>query len=215
MISHPLFISFDGGEGVGKSTQSKLLQERLPNLYPDLRFMFTREPGGTPFGGLIRSLILSEDAEKADANTMFGLFVADRAHHLSTVVLPALNAGKVVISDRFVAATFAYQAYAMDGKISTELFDQYYNELLARPDLTILFDLSVEESQCRVAARRGEINHFDLQTSDFHRKLFEGYRKFATDYHTQDNQVALVDAAGDVETVHERIMDLLIPALCT
>ena len=108
------FITLEGGEGVGKTTQRKLLEERLPQLYPDQEFLFTREPGGSPFAEALRDTIFSKLAADADGKTMFGLFAAARADHIRRVIRPALAAGKVVICDRFAAATYTYQGCAME-----------------------------------------------------------------------------------------------------
>lgn len=176
------FISLDGGEGVGKTTQRELIKERIPAKYPHLEFVFTREPGGSPYAEEIRSVIFSESARTADGKTMFGLFTAARMDHVRRVIKPALEAGKVVICDRFMAATYAYQACAMENPISTASFQVHVAELEARPDLTLILDMSPERSLARVKRRSGEVTHFDERELAFHERLRDGYYSFATLY---------------------------------
>jgi dTMP kinase len=196
------FFSLEGGEGVGKTTQKNLLIKRLPLLFPEREFVFTREPGGSPFAEKIRALILSEDAKHADGKTMFGLFVAARHDHMSQVILPALSAGKIVISDRFIGATYAYQLFAQDGEISKELYWAHHNALERTPDLTMVFDMDPRVAQERVSKRAGEVaTHFDTRALEFHLRLREGYRDFAA-YHP----TTLVDAARTPEEVHQEVI---------
>lgn len=201
-----IFITLEGGEGVGKTTQRKLLEERLPGLVPEYTFVFTREPGGTPFADKIRALILSDEAKDADGKTMFGLFAAARAEHLRHIVIPALREGKVVVSDRFATATFAYQAYAMDNPISEEFFGEYYGELDEVPSLTIILDLDPVVAQERVATRSTQdATHFDTRPEAFHQRLREGYQRFAKEYDGSGHSVVLIDASEPPEVVHEKI----------
>lgn len=210
------FITLEGGEGVGKTTQMRLLSEQLPLLFKGRIFTFTREPGGTPFADLVRALILSNDAKDADGRTMFGLFVAARAEHLRRTIEPALAQGKTVVSDRFVAATFAYQVYAQDRPVSEELFDAYFKSLSHRPALTIVLDMDPALAQVRVQSRQKSdqvLTHFDARPQDFHVRLREGYQRFAKLYDSHDHRVALIDASSDPETVHEAIMTCIKVAL--
>ncbi len=205
------FISLDGGEGVGKSTQIQRLKNILPHMYPSRSFVFTREPGGTPFGEIVRSVILSDEAGDIDGEAMFGLFAAARADHVRRVIKPALVEGKVVISDRFVAATWAYQRFAQDNPISDELFSEHLKQLGVFPDLTILLDMEPEESQGRVLARRTqESTHFDEREIAFHARLREGYDSFARVYGAMDEyRVAMIDAGQSVEQVHREILETI------
>src|SRR5882724_2591453 len=120
------FIVIEGGEGAGKSTQAALLKERLPGAFPHIDFVFTREPGGTPFADKIRELILSPGAAGVNNKTMFSLFAAARFEHAERVIGPALQSGKTVICERFVAASYAYQIVAEE---SLELLPMYREQL--------------------------------------------------------------------------------------
>jgi dTMP kinase len=140
---------------------------------------------------------------------MFGLFAADRAEHIRRVILPAFVEGKVVVSDRFATATFAYQACAMDNPISETLFREYYKDLDLRPDLTVILDLDPEVSQARVASRATQaLTHFDARPAQFHELLRSGYRQFARTYDlSEGSAVKIVSAEGDTEEVHGRILE--------
>jgi dTMP kinase len=207
------FIALDGGEGFGKSTQLKLLRERLPDFFPERKFIFTREPGGTPFGERIRELILSDYAKDADGKTMFGLFMAARADHVRLVVRPALERGDIVISDRFVAASYAYQVRAQEGSVSESLFTAYLEDLAIFPDLTIIFDMDPEEALERIPQRAEDKNHFDEREIEFHYRLQNAYDDFASTFVHSQYQVAMVDAADTVEHVHAKITQSIIQFL--
>lgn len=201
------FIALEGGEGVGKTTQRKLLEERLPGLFPEQEFVFTFEPGGTRLGSAIREVILSEDAREAGGKTMFHLFAAARLDHQIHRVVPELEAGKVVVTDRYAAATFAYQVMAQDDPITKEKFTTYYYELLVRPALTIILDLDPDVAQARVQARAGQdSNHFDTRLIEFHHRLRDGYLQFQKDFYTSANQVVIVSADQQPEAVHAEIV---------
>lgn len=201
-----LFIALEGGEGVGKTTQMNLLKERLPRLFPKREFVFTLEPGGTPLARNIRELILSEEAKDADGAAMFGLFIAARADHVRRVIAPALLAHKVVISDRYVAATFAYQVVAMDGPVPRALFERYL-EHIPMPDLSLILDLDPCISQKRVRARAGHaMTHFDTRPAIFHERLREGYRAWAAQ---SGEHARIIDAAEPPLSVHLHIIDAI------
>ena len=201
------FLSLEGGEGVGKTTQMKLLKERLPELFPGHNFLFTREPGGTPMAEKIRDIILSPESADADGKTMFGLFAAARAAHLSRIIMPALAEGKVVVSDRFAAATYAYQVVAQENPILPGLFSEYYMQLEARPAMTIILDLDPRIAQERIRERAGlDKTHFDTRPIEFHEKLRKGYFGFATRFNNPNAHVAVISAEGSPDAVHEIIV---------
>ncbi len=197
-------IALEGGEGVGKTTQMNLLKERLPQLFPERDFVFTREPGGTTFSDKIRELILSEDAKEADGRTMFGLFVAARAEHVRRIIDPALDAGKTIVTDRYVAATFAYQVVAQEHPMPEHFFAEYLCTI-PRPSLTVILDLDPAIARARAAERTTQaLTHFDSRPLEFYVRLQHGYRKYANRY---DNRAVIIDANAPVEMVHERIIE--------
>jgi dTMP kinase len=197
------FITFDGGEGVGKTTQRLLLEERLPALYPNVEFHFTREPGGSPFAEYLRSVIFSDEAKHAGGDAMFGLFAAARKDHLRNTIIPALAAGKCVVSDRFVAATFAYQVCAMEHPLSVAEFQTHHAGLAAKPDLTVILSMDAGRALERVRQRSGEVTHFDERSLEFHERLREGYAQYASLY---PETTHTVNADQDPESVHQEIM---------
>lgn len=196
------FITIEGGEGAGKSTQVKLLKERLPELFPEAGFCFTREPGGSEFAEELREVIFSSKAKELSGKGMFGLFATARQDHIERVIRPALDAGKAVICDRFAAATFAYQACAMRNPISEEFFKHYYQELDATPVVTIILDIDPVTGQERVAKRNGQdINHFDERDLEFHVGVRNGYHRFA-----ELAPACIIDAAPSQEEVFTAVL---------
>ncbi len=193
------FIVIDGGEGCGKSSQMKLLQEK----YTGQRFIFTREPGGAPFAEKIRSLILSPEAKGASGETQFGLFWAARADHMNALVKPSLLAGKNVISDRFDSSSYAYQVFGQEAKHLKKLFLEMRKVYLGKfvPDLYIFLDVKPEVGLARVASRKGEINHFDEQKLDFHKRIRKGYLDFVKKFPHKiiDANKSFDEVAADLE----------------
>ena len=170
------FVTFEGCEGVGKSTQLRLLTQKLDAA--GVEYVATREPGGSSIAEQIRKIILSADnAEMCDVCEAL-LYGAARAQHLADVVLPALHAGRLVLCDRFIDSTFAYQGYAKG--LGTDFVDTLNGIAVGScmPDLTIFLDLPPEES----FARKGGADRTDRLESlspEFHRRVYEGYRLLA------------------------------------
>lgn len=171
------FIVLEGGEGAGKSSQLKDLKE----IYGD-KIIVTREPGGTPYAEEIRNIILKSDsAGQADAKTHFALFWAARADHMKNKIIPALEAGLHVISDRFDSSTFAYQIYGQEAKELESFFWQMRDFYLSdvQPDMYIYLDVTAEEGLKRKSfGSQDEINHFDQRQVDFHNRMREGFVEF-------------------------------------
>jgi dTMP kinase len=206
------FITFEGGEGSGKSTQIRKLAERL--LAAKLRTIITREPGGSPGAEVMRHLVLSGVGKLLgpDAETL--LFAAARDDHVHTVIQPALNRGIWVLCDRFADSTRAYQGSL--GKVPAGLINAMQRVTIGdlKPDLTIILDLPVEIGLQRAAARRGSAtpDRFESEDLQFHRKLRLAYRKIAAE---EPARCALIDANADPETVATRVWKVLrerIPA---
>lgn len=200
------FFALEGGEGCGKSTQWKLLKERFPELFPSLAEpVFTREPGGTPVAEATRGVILSPEAKDMSALTAFYLFAAARNDHIEEVIRPGLDQGRVVITDRFGAATFAYQAWAMENPISHDWFRFYYDGLAAKPAVTIVFDIDPEIGSARVGRDLARTtNHFDMRSLDFHQGVREAYLAFDRFAPTH-----IIDASRGVEEVFEEVVACL------
>jgi dTMP kinase len=204
------FITFEGIDGSGKSTQLKLLASFLAEAGCDV--LLTREPGGTPVGNRLRSALLDAQ-EEVDPLTELLVFAADRAQHVRRVLRPALATGRVVFSDRYADATTAYQGAGRG--FSPELIA----EIIAlateglRPDLTILFDLPVEDSATRTRRRMNGKLHgdrLDAETPDFHLRVREAYLNIAR---TDPERVKIVETNQPFEVTHERVKEIILPFL--
>jgi dTMP kinase len=192
------FISFEGGEGSGKSTQIRILAERLDAA--KLRAIVTREPGGSPGAEIIRHLLLSGMGKLLgpDAETL--LFAAARDDHVRTVIKPALNQGVWVLCDRFSDSTRVYQGRL--GKVAPEIMNAMERVTIGdiKPDLTVILDVPVEVGMQRAAARRGTgtPDRFEAEDLEFHRRLRDAYRQIAA---AEPTRCVLIDANADAATV--------------
>ncbi len=166
-----LFITFEGGEGSGKSTQARALYRRLASL--DIPVLLTHEPGGTPLGRSLRRWL--KDRGHMDAATELLLFNASRAHLISEVIRPALNQGKVVICDRFAESTVAYQGYGR--RLDLALVHAVNNAATQglKPDLIVFLDIPVEQG----LARKGPRDRFEREDVAFHERVRAGYLEMA------------------------------------
>jgi dTMP kinase len=200
------FITFEGGEGSGKSTQIRKLAERLHA--EKLRAIVTREPGGSPGAEIIRHLVLSGMGKLLgpDAETL--LFAAARDDHVRTVILPALNQGIWVLCDRFYDSTRAYQGRL--GQVSPGVLNAMQRVTIGdlKPDLTVILDLPVEIGLQRAAARRGSgaPDRFEAEDIKFHQDLRDAYRQIAAE---EPQRCVLIDAGADPDTVAGRIWTAL------
>src|SRR3984893_7397255 len=172
------FISIEGGEGAGKSTQVGLLVAALDRA--GIRARATREPGGSPGGEAIRRLLLEGEGERWDAISEALLLVAARHDHVNRLIRPSLEHGAWVVSDRFADSTLAYQGYGR-GVGPAELAELHYFALGAfAPDLTLVLDLSIEIGLARAAARSAA-DRFERLDRDFHERLRQGFRQIAAE----------------------------------
>jgi dTMP kinase len=196
------FITFEGGEGSGKSTQIKTLSERLNGT--KLRNIVTREPGGSPGAEIMRHLLLSGMGKLLgpDAETL--LFAAARDDHVRTVIQPALNQGTWVLCDRFSDSTRAYQGRA--GRVAPSILNAMQRVTIGdlKPDLTIILDVPVEVGLKRAAARRGlgAPDRFEAEDLKFHEDLRDAYRQIAAE---DPQRCVLIDASAEPDTVAARV----------
>ncbi len=203
------FITFEGIDGCGKTTQLRLLESWLTSRH--LPFILTREPGGTELGTTIRAALLNVTSHVEPLAELL-LYAADRAQHVREKILPSLDAGKIVLSDRYADATTAYQGYGrgFELKLITQM-----NELATgglTPDLTLLFDLEVAAGLRRVQ-RRGagaageeeeQADRLDREPLEFHERVRRGYHELAA---REPARFRLIPAAGSVETVHQFVIE--------
>jgi dTMP kinase len=200
------FITFEGGEGSGKSTQIRRLADNLRAR--EVRTLVTREPGGSPGAEIVRHLVLSGVGKVLGASGEALLFAAARDDHVHNVIAPALKRGEWVLCDRFTDSTRVYQGKLGAADINLiRAFERVTIGELA-PDLTIILDVPAEEGLARAARRRGAEapDRFEAEDIDFHRRLRDAYRQVASD---EPDRCVLIDATMDVEAVAERVWSVV------
>jgi len=202
------FITFEGPEGSGKSTQLAALADFLESH--GLRVIRTREPGGTPIGEQVRRILLDHANQAMHPRTEVLLFQASRAQHVEELIRPALEAGQVVLCDRFADSTLAYQGYARGGDLDA------LRELIAyatgglTPDLTLLLDLPVEQGLRRRQPLLQEWNRLDAEALAFHERVRQGYRALAGE---EPARWVVVDASRTIKEVQQAIREVVVARL--
>lgn len=196
------FVTLEGGEGVGKSTQIARLAERLRSLGNDV--VVTREPGGTPLAERIRDILLSGEAADAPLTEAL-LFNAARADHLQHLIRPGLAAGAFVVCDRFMDSTRAYQGVA--GRLAGEVIEALQAIVVAgtTPGLTLILELDPATALARARARTGQgvvVDAFEARGMAFHQALVEAFRAICA---REPDRCRLIDANGDADQVAERV----------
>ena len=194
------FITLEGGEGAGKSTQARRLAAALRGQGLDV--IATREPGGSPGAEEIRRLLTTGEAGRWSPMAETLLNFAARADHVRRTIRPGLAAGQWVISDRFADSTMAYQGYGhgVDRGFIAHLAEAVLGPL--KPDLTLVFDLPVEQGLTRAARRQGAEDRYEKIGKDFHEALRKGFLAIAE---AEPGRCALIDASGDEEATWSRI----------
>lgn len=198
------FITLEGGEGAGKTTQIRLLAESLRARGAEV--VTTREPGGAPGAEQIRTLLVEGEPGRWDAWSEALLHTAARRDHLRATVWPALEEGHWVLCDRFYDSTVAYQGYGH--RLGVEAIEQLQTLVLGSfcPDLTIVLDLPVDSGLARAIGRGGAENRYERMDVGFHQRLRLGYLDIARRH---DNRCVVIDAAQAAEAVHEQIMSIV------
>jgi dTMP kinase len=206
------FITFEGIDGSGKSTQVRMLASVLRLRGMDV--VQTREPGGTPLGARLREALLDAQ-EQVDPLAELLLYAADRAQHVRVMLRPALAAGRVVLSDRYADATVAYQGAGrgFEPSLVAEVIALATGGL--KPDLTLLFDLSVAESSERSRQRTttgggSPSDRLELEAEHFHARVRDAYLKIAA---AEPERVRVVDASLSVEEIHAHVLEIVVPFL--
>ncbi len=200
----PQFISLEGIEGAGKSTQKKALCELL--LANGIAFIETREPGGTPYAEAIRSMLLDHTLEAPAAKTELLLMFAARAQHLEMRILPALADGLWVVCDRFTDATYAYQGKGRALPLEWIATLETLVQGALRPDTTLIFDVPVDVGLER-AGKRGDLDRIELEDWAFFDRVRRGYRAIAE---ANDRRVLWFDASQDMESVTDAMYKKLM-----
>ena len=197
-MSRGLFISFEGADGSGKSTQYRIFAEYLRQQGYDI--LLTREPGGTPISESIRNIILDPGNKEMSDMTEALLFAASRAQLVSQVIKPAVEQGKIVLCDRFMDSSIAYQGYARGLGDCVRVINEYAVEG-TQPDITFFLDLSPEDGRKRNKAA-GKTDRMEQEAIEFHDKVYRAYLSLAEIY---KDRFVVIDASGSVEEVQERI----------
>jgi dTMP kinase len=196
------FITLEGGEGTGKSTQSKRLMKALEAC--GVACIATREPGGSPGAEEIRALLVNGEPGRWDALTEMLLLFAARADHVARTIQPALDAGKFVICDRFTDSTYAYQGVGRDTpretirRIESVVLEDF------KPDMTLVLDLPVETGLLRALARGGDESRFEKFDIPFHEKLRQAFLDIAR---RAPDRCTVIDATGSEDDVAQAIWD--------
>ncbi|MGZ5481733.1 MAG: dTMP kinase [Pyrinomonadaceae bacterium] len=203
------FITFEGIDGCGKSTQLRMLAGEL--RVRGLPVIATREPGGTPLGQRLRAALL-DVKEEVDPLTELLVFAADRAQHVRKHLLPALERNQIVLSDRYADATVAYQGAGRGFKpeLIGEIVQLATDGL--KPDLTLLFDLSVADAAIRTRKRvqSKRTDRLDVENEDFHMRVRNAYVEIAKG---EPDRFRVIDARGSVDETQRRVMEIVIPFL--
>jgi dTMP kinase len=200
-VATGLFIAFEGGEGAGKSTQSKLIASWL--LERGYEVVTTREPGATPIGRQLRQLLLDPENEELAPRAEALLYAADRAQHVATVIRPALARGAVVVSDRYVDSSLAYQGVGR--ALSTAEVDRLSQFATSglRPDLTVLLDVRVSVGLARTAGRDAVPDRLEAESTAFHERVRAAFRELAE---AGADRYLVIDAGLSPEAIHQQIV---------
>ncbi len=199
-----MFITFEGGEGCGKSTQSKKLFTYLKER--NYRVVLTREPGGTTLSDKIREILLSPENKEMTFRTEVLLYMASRAQHTEELIKPTLESGGIVICDRYIDSSFAYQGWARGlGIDNIEWLNRFATNNLV-PDITIVIDVPPEIGLKRVGKNKDRI---EQESIVFHNKVREGYIKLSEMY----DRVKIIDGNRDIEDVFEDVKSIVLPLI--
>ena len=204
-MSKGFLVSLEGPEGAGKTS---VLEALIPILEDrGMEVLTTREPGGVLIGEKIREVILDPSHTEMDPKTELLLYIASRRQHLVEKVLPALAAGKLVIMDRFIDSSVAYQGFGRGlDKEAIDWLNEFATDGL-KPDLTLYFDIEVEEGLARIAANSNrEVNRLDMEGLDLHRKVRQGYLSLLE---REGNRIEKIDASLPLDQVIKNTQQLL------
>ena len=205
-----MFITIEGPEGSGKSTATETVINRLKELGYDV--LKTREPGGTPISEQIRNVILDKDNKAMDGRTEALLYAAARRQHLVEKVWPASKEGKIVVCDRYIDSSLAYQGGARGLGIDNIVDINMFATENTWPDLTLLFDIPPEIGLERISANKNrEVNRLDLETLEFHKKVRQTFLDLAKKY---SDRFVIIDASKSREEVAQDALDAILKRLC-
>lgn len=204
-----IFITFEGPDGAGKTTILNMLSEELKEK--GIEAVFTREPGGIRIAEQIREVILNKENTEMDPRTEALLYAAARRQHIVEKVIPVLNEGKMIICDRFIDSSLAYQGYAREIGVD----DVYSINMFAidgvMPEITLYFDIEPERGLLRISGNEGrEVNRLDLEKMDFHVKVQKGYKQLIEKY---PDRIKVINADQSLLNVYRDVKEVLVPYL--
>lgn len=203
------FITFEGGEGAGKTTVLQLVGDRLKDKGYDV--LVTREPGGIKIAEKIRTIILDPLHTEMEEHTEALLYAAARSQHLAEKVVPALKQGKIVLCDRFVDSSLVYQGYARGLGMDEVLKINQFAVGDCMPDLTLFFDIEPEKGLARIAANKDrEQNRLDLENLEFHEQVYKAYHILAESF---PERIQTIDASQSLEIVEQEAFDHILSLL--
>ena len=204
LMKKGLFITFEGPDGSGKTTVSKAVADKL--LAEGYQVRYTREPGGSAISEKIRDIILDPANTEMDPRTEALLYAASRRQHLVDIVLPLIEQGVTVISDRFVDSSIAYQGYGRQiGADEVYAINAFAIENYM-PVKTIFLNVSAEMGLARIQANRAVLDRLDAESTDFHKRVFDGYQKVIAQY---ADRMIVVDASRDVDEVIAEVYSIV------
>lgn len=199
-MKNGLFITLEGADGCGKTTQINLLKDYLINKGYEV--VLTREPGGKGLGEKLREILLNYDGEVSDRCEAF-LYLADRAQNIDTIIKPAINSGKIVLCDRHTDSSLAYQGYGREQNLDNI---NMLNELAVNgihPDLTIVFDIDTETSMARVGTEKDRLERAGIE---FHKRVRNGYLEIAKQ---NPQRIKVVDASQSISNVQKDVLKII------
>ena len=199
-MTQGLFITFEGPDGCGKTTQMNLLANYFENI--GKKVVLTREPGGKGLGEKVREILLNYEGDVSDRCESF-LFLADRAQNIDIIVTPAVQKGEIVLCDRHIDSTVAYQGYGrcLDIKEINMLNNLATNG--KKPDLTFVFDVDVETSMKRVGKEKDRMESAGI---DFHNRVRNGYLELAKQ---EPERIKVIDATKTIEEIHQKVVEII------
>ncbi len=200
-----MFITFEGPDGAGKSTIIKLVHEKL--LQDGFNIVLTREPGGTPIAEKIRDIILDNSNQALDARTEALLYAASRRQHLVEKIWPALKEGKIVLCDRFLDSSLAYQGGGRNLGVKNVLNINLFATENTYPDLTLFFDVSPEVGLARVSKDKKRVaDRLDNENENFHDKVYKTFKEIVEQ---NKNRIVVIDASKSIDEVVETIYKII------
>lgn len=202
-----MFITVEGPDGSGKTTQLQLLVRSLTEKGYEV--VVTREPGGTKVGNSIREVLLSPEHDEMTPRVEMMLYAASRAQNIDQVIRPALKRGAIVVCDRFVDASIAYQGYGLQYDLNQILSLNEWATAGIKPDLTFLFDLTPDQASRRMKDR-GQLDRIESRDESFHQRVYDGFKNLLEQH---PDRMVRIDANSTIEMIQDEVLDITLERL--